>query len=320
MNNTVTALVDKSYKFAMQHSLKSKISCCGKGLHSGANVSITLVPAPENTGIIFRQINANKNPVDIAAHVDNVVDDRLCTTLGNSEGNTIATVEHLMAALRGCEIDNLYVEVEGSELPIMDGSSAPFVFLIECAGVVEQNAPRKAIQIIKPISVENEERLVELTPGTGFSVSFEIEFGSNAIGQQCMNIDLVNGTFKGELSRARTFGFIEEVDQLRSMGLALGGSLDNAVVLNGDEVLNEGGLRYKDEFVRHKILDCIGDLYLVGAPIIGHFKGYRSGHALNHSILRSLLSNEDSWNYTTTMLEENEISHEHEELPSLAIA
>lgn len=320
MNNTVTALVDKSYKFAMQHSLKSKISCCGKGLHSGANVSITLVPAPENTGIIFRKINANKNPVDIAAHVDNVVDDRLCTTLGNSEGNTIATVEHLMAALRGCEIDNLYVEVEGSELPIMDGSSAPFVFLIECAGVVEQNAPRKAIQIIKPISVENEERLVELTPGTGFSVSFEIEFGSNAIGQQCMNIDLVNGTFKGELSRARTFGFIEEVDQLRSMGLALGGSLDNAVVLNGDEVLNEGGLRYKDEFVRHKILDCIGDLYLVGAPIIGHFKGYRSGHALNHSILRSLLSNEDSWNYTTTMLEENEISHEHEELPSLAIA
>ena len=320
MNNTVTALVDKSYKFAMQHSLKSKISCCGKGLHSGANVSITLVPAPENTGIIFRKINANKNPVDIAAHVDNVVDDRLCTTLGNSEGNTIATVEHLMAALRGCEIDNLYVEVEGSELPIMDGSSAPFVFLIECAGVVEQNAPRKAIQIIKPISVENEERLVELTPGAGFSVSFEIEFGSNAIGQQCMNIDLVNGTFKGELSRARTFGFIEEVDQLRSMGLALGGSLDNAVVLNGDEVLNEGGLRYKDEFVRHKILDCIGDLYLVGAPIIGHFKGYRSGHALNHSILRSLLSNEDSWNYTTTMLEENEISHEHEELPSLAIA
>jgi UDP-3-O-[3-hydroxymyristoyl] N-acetylglucosamine deacetylase len=320
LNNTVTALVDKSYKFAMQHSLKSKISCCGKGLHSGANVSITLVPAPENTGIIFRQINANKNPVDIAAHVDNVVDDRLCTTLGNSEGNTIATVEHLMAALRGCEIDNLYVEVEGSELPIMDGSSAPFVFLIECAGVVEQNAPRKAIQIIKPISVENEERLVELTPGIGFSVSFEIEFSSNAIGQQCMNIDLVNGTFKGVLSRARTFGFIEEVDQLRSMGLALGGSLDNAVVLNGDEVLNEGGLRYKDEFVRHKILDCIGDLYLVGAPIIGHFKGYRSGHALNHSILRSLLSNEDSWNYTTTMLEENEIGHEHEELPSLAIA
>ena len=320
MNNTVTALVDKSYKFAMQHSLKSKISCCGKGLHSGANVSITLVPAPENTGIIFRQINANKNPVDIAAHVDNVVDDRLCTTLGNSEGNTIATVEHLMAALRGCEIDNLYVEVEGKELPIMDGSSAPFVFLIECAGIVEQNAPRKAIQIIKPISVENEERLVELTPGTGFSVSFEIEFGSNAIGQQCMNIDLVNGTFKGELSRARTFGFIEEVDQLHSMGLALGGSLDNAVVLNGDEVLNEGGLRYKDEFVRHKILDCIGDLYLVGAPIIGHFKGYRSGHALNHSILRSLLSNQDSWNYTTTMLEENEIGQEHEELASLAIA
>jgi len=320
LNNTVTALVDKSYKFAMQHSLKSKISCCGKGLHSGANVSITLVPAPENTGIIFRKINANKNPVDIAAHVDNVVDDRLCTTLGNSEGNTIATVEHLMAALRGCEIDNLYVEVEGSELPIMDGSSAPFVFLIECAGVVEQNAPRKAIQIIKPISVENEERLVELTPGTGFSVSFEIEFSSNAIGQQCMNIDLVNSTFKGELSRARTFGFIEEVDQLRSMGLALGGSLDNAVVLNGDEVLNEDGLRYKDEFVRHKILDCIGDLYLVGAPIIGHFKGYRSGHALNHSILRSLLSNEDSWNYTTTMLEENEMGHEHEELPSLAIA
>jgi UDP-3-O-[3-hydroxymyristoyl] N-acetylglucosamine deacetylase len=202
----------------------------------------------------------------------------------------------------------------------MDGSSAPFVFLIECAGIVEQNAPRKVIQILKPISVESDGRLVELSPGPGFSVSFEIEFGSNAIGQQCMNIDLVNGTFKGELSRARTFGFIEEVDQLRSMGLALGGSLDNAVVVNGDEVLNEGGLRYKDEFVRHKILDCIGDLYLVGAPIIGHFKGYRSGHALNHAILRSLLSDQESWHYTTTMLEESNMGEEYEDLPSLAIA
>ncbi|MCZ6509524.1 MAG: UDP-3-O-acyl-N-acetylglucosamine deacetylase, partial [Alphaproteobacteria bacterium] len=214
----MTASVDKSSSYALQQTLKSKISCSGTGLHSGVNVSMTLLPAPPNTGIIFRRTDTDGNGLEVAALVENVVDDRMCTTLGDGEGATIATVEHLMAALCGCGIDNLYVEVEGSELPIMDGSAAPFVFLIECAGIVEQDAPRRVIEILKPVRVEDEDRQVELLPGDGFSVDFEIEFESDAIGRQDMSVDLVNGTFKGELSRARTFGFIEEVDQLRAMG------------------------------------------------------------------------------------------------------
>lgn len=281
---------------------------------------MTLLPAPPNTGIIFRRTDTDGNGLEVAALVENVVDDRMCTTLGDGEGATIATVEHLMAALCGCGIDNLYVEVEGSELPIMDGSAAPFVFLIECAGIVEQDAPRRVIKILKPVRVEDEDRQVELLPGDGFSIDFEIEFESDAIGRQDMSVDLVNGTFKGELSRARTFGFIEEVDQLRAMGLALGGSLDNAVVVSGNEVLNEDGLRYENEFVRHKILDCVGDLYLAGAPIIGHFKGHRSGHALNHSIVRSLLADQGSWRYTTVLRDRDDVIEELDELPTMVTA
>lgn len=281
---------------------------------------MTLLPAPPNTGIIFRRTDTDGNGLEVAALVENVVDDRMCTTLGDGEGATIATVEHLMAALCGCGIDNLYVEVEGSELPIMDGSAAPFVFLIECAGIVEQDALRRVIEILKPVRVEDEDRQVELLPGDGFSVDFEIEFESDAIGRQDMSVDLVNGTFKGELSRARTFGFIEEVDQLRAMGLALGGSLDNAVVVSGNEVLNEDGLRYENEFVRHKILDCVGDLYLAGAPIIGHFKGHRSGHALNHSIVRSLLADQGSWRYTTVLRDRDDVIEELDELPTMVTA
>lgn len=316
----MTASVDKSSSYALQQTLKSKISCSGTGLHSGVNVSMTLLPAPPNTGIIFRRTDTDGNGLEVAALVENVVDDRMCTTLGDGEGATIATVEHLMAALCGCGIDNLYVEVEGSELPIMDGSAAPFVFLIECAGIVEQDAPRRVIEILKPVRVEDEDRQVELLPGDGFSVDFEIEFESDAIGRQDMSVDLVNGTFKGELSRARTFGFIEEVDQLRAMGLALGGSLDNAVVVSGNEVLNEDGLRYENEFVRHKILDCVGDLYLAGAPIIGHFKGHRSGHALNHSIVRSLLADQGSWRYTTVLRDRDDVIEELDELPTVVTA
>lgn len=320
MEQTVKMVVDNSANYAPQQTLKSKISCCGTGLHSGANVSMTLLPAPTNTGIVFRRTDADGNGLEIAAHVENVVDDRMCTTLGDGQGATIATVEHLMAALSGCGIDNLYVEVDGAELPIMDGSAAPFVFLIECAGTVEQDTPRRAIEILKPVRVEDEHRLAELSPGEGFSVGFEIEFGSNAIGQQDMDVELVNGAFKGELSRARTFGFIEEVDQLRAAGLALGGSLDNAVVVSGDEVLNEDGLRYKDEFVRHKILDCVGDLYLAGAPIIGHFKASRSGHALNHSILRALLADQGSWRYTNVLRESDDLIEDFEEPLAVATA
>lgn len=316
---TVTKLGDKSSLIARQQTLKSKISCCGTGLHSGAKVSMTLLPAAPGTGVVFRRTDAAGKGLEVAAHVGNVVDDRMCTTLGDGRGANIATVEHLMAALSGCRVDNLIVEVDGGELPIMDGSAAPFVFLIECAGIASQAAPRRGVEILKPVCIEDGDRRAELLPGAGFSVGFEIEFGSGAIGQQDMAVQLVNGTFKGELSRARTFGFIEEVDQLRAMGLALGGSLDNAVVVSGDQVLNEDGLRYKDEFVRHKILDCVGDLYLAGAPIIGQFKGRRSGHALNHGILRALLADSSCWRYTM-MPREPEDLDEFEDLPAVATA
>ncbi len=316
----MTTLIDNSCDYALQQTLKSKISCCGTGLHSGAKVSMNLIPAPADTGIVFRRTDAGGNGLEIGAHFSNVVDDRMCTTLGDGNGASIATVEHLMAALSGCGIDNLFVEVDGGELPIMDGSAAPFVFLIECAGIVAQDVPRRAIEVLKPVSVDDQGRRAEIAPGEGFSVGFEIEFGSGAIGQQDMAVTLVNGTFKGELSRARTFGFIEEVDQLRAMGLALGGSLDNAVVVSGDEVLNEDGLRYKDEFVRHKILDSVGDLYLAGAPIIGHFKGYRSGHAMNHSILRSLFADQSAWRYTLMPRERDDFVEEFNELRAVASA
>ncbi|HCP00828.1 MAG: UDP-3-O-[3-hydroxymyristoyl] N-acetylglucosamine deacetylase [Alphaproteobacteria bacterium] len=282
----------------LQHTIKSEIGCSGTGLHTGETVSILLKPAPANTGIVFRRTDQIGNGTEIPALVENVVEATLCTTLGDKDGVTIATVEHLLAALAGCLIDNAIVEVDGSEVPIMDGSAAPFVFLIECAGTIAQDTPRRTIEVLKHVDVELDGRQVSLSPGNGFSVGFEIDFDSNVIGRQDMNVRLVNGTFKGQISRARTFGFVEEVDQLRRMGLALGGSLDNAVVVSGDEILNDEGLRYEDEFVRHKILDCVGDLYLAGAPISGHFEGYRSGHAMNHEIVRALFADPSAWRYT----------------------
>ena len=238
-----------------------------------------------------------------------MVEATLCTTLGNDEGIKVATVEHLLAALAGCRIDNVYVEVDGPEMPIMDGSAAPFVFLIECAGVVGQSKSRRIIEVLKRVTVSDNGREASLSPGDGFSVGFEIDFDSDAIGKQDKNVRLVNGTFKGEISRARTFGFAEEVDQLRKMGLARGGSLDNAVVVSGGKILNDEGLRYDDEFVRHKILDCVGDLYLAGAPISGHFQGFRSGHAMNHAIVRALFSDPTAWRYVDAdeSLEEPEL-------------
>jgi UDP-3-O-[3-hydroxymyristoyl] N-acetylglucosamine deacetylase len=286
---------DPIYGEHLQHTLKSEIGCSGTGLHSGNTVSIVLKPAPEDTGIVFRRTDKDGNNAEIEARVENVVEATLCTTLGNDDGIKIATVEHLLAALAGCHIDNVIVEVDGPEMPIMDGSAAPFVFLIECAGIVAQSKPRRVIEVLKRVAVSDNGREASLSPGDGFSVGFEIDFDSNAIGKQDKSVRLVNGTFKGEISRARTFGFAEEVDQLRKMGLARGGSLDNAVVVQGDEILNEEGLRYDDEFVRHKILDCVGDLYLAGAPISGHFQGFRSGHAMNHAIVRALFADPTAW-------------------------
>jgi UDP-3-O-[3-hydroxymyristoyl] N-acetylglucosamine deacetylase len=235
----------------------------------------------------------------VAATWRNAVDSALCTRIHNGEGISISTIEHLMAAFAGAEIDNIVVEIDGPEVPIMDGSAAPFLFLIECAGIAEQDAPRRAIKILKTVTVADRGKSVSLMPDHGFSMSFEIDFASRVVSRQDISVVFDSETFKSEISRARTFGFLHEVDQMRAAGLARGGSLDNAVVVSGDTILNEGGLRYSDEFVRHKLLDSLGDLYLAGAPFIGHFRGVRSGHALNRQLLEALFADPTAWCETT---------------------
>jgi UDP-3-O-[3-hydroxymyristoyl] N-acetylglucosamine deacetylase len=287
-----------------QHTIKNPISCSGVGLHSGANISLTLKPAAANSGIVFVRTDLDASAADclISARWDNVSDTTMCTTLSNAAGAKVATVEHLMAALAGCGVDNLLVEVDGPEVPIMDGSSAPFVFLVECAGLLPQGAPRRAIRVLKQVEIWHEDSRVALVPSEGFSVSFEIEFDTAAIENNDGFFDLHNGGFKREICRARTFGFESDVQRLMELGLARGGSLDNAVVIgNDDQILNEGGLRYGDEFVRHKVLDCVGDLYLSGGPMLGHFAGFRSGHTLNNGLLRKLFEDRDAWEYCETM-------------------
>lgn len=223
----------------------------------------------------------------------------MCTTIQNDQNVKVATIEHLMAAFAGSNIDNAIVELDGPEVPVMDGSSAPFMFLIECADVVNLGRPRQYIKVLKEIEVDDGSAVAILSPGDNISVSFEIDFENQRIGKQNCSFNLRNGTFKKEISRARTFGFLSELEHLKKMGLAKGGSLENAIVLSGEDILNEEGLRYRDEFVRHKALDAIGDLYLAGAPIIGQFQGYRSGHALNNKLLQTFLSDNEAWCYTT---------------------
>ena len=278
-----------------QYTLKDAIDCTGVGLHSGSRVSMTLRPAEPDRGIVFRRTDIAGGGVEIPARWDAVVDTRLNTTLGDGNGVTVGTVEHVMAALSGAGVDNAVIELNGPEVPIMDGSAAPFIFLIECAGVVEQDAPRRVIEILRPVSVGDRERSAMLSPGNSFSVSFEIDFKGTLIDQQQFFGDFSNGAFRRDIARARTFGFEEEVEALRAAGLARGGSLDNAIVVSGERILNDDGLRFDDEFVRHKVLDSIGDLYLAGGQIIGHFHGFRSGHGLNHELLRALFANEDAW-------------------------
>jgi UDP-3-O-[3-hydroxymyristoyl] N-acetylglucosamine deacetylase len=282
-----------------EKTLQSPVSCSGVALHSGVDVALRLLPAEIGSGIVVRRTDIANGGSLIPVNWKNVVSSQLATTIGNDYGVTVSTVEHLMAALAGCEIDNVVIEVNGSELPIIDGSAAPFVNLIETAGVVEQDAPRRAIQILSPISVKDNEKSLSLVPGDRFSISFEIDFQASSIPCQKLAISPINGTFKSDIAKARTFGFAEDVDRMRSAGLALGGSLDNAIVISGNKILNQDGLRYEDEFVRHKILDCVGDLYLAGAPIIGHVNGSRSGHALNHELLRTLFEQKDAWRYSS---------------------
>jgi UDP-3-O-[3-hydroxymyristoyl] N-acetylglucosamine deacetylase len=286
---------------ASQQTLKTGIGCRGVGLHSGQKVTMTMRPAPPDTGIVFRRSDAG---AEIRASWANTIDSALCTVLSNGEGIRIGTVEHLMAALAGAEIDNAIVELDGPEVPIMDGSAAPFVFLIECAGVVEQDAARRGIKVLKPVSVIEDGAAAELHPDHGFSMSFEIDFDNALIRRQdmCVVFDpgtFKSATFKSELSRARTFGLLNEVDRLLAAGFGRGGSLDNVIVVSDDRVLNRDGLRFGDEFVRHKLLDAFGDLYLAGGPIIGHFRGKRSGHGQTRRLLAALFADTDAWCYTT---------------------
>ncbi len=279
---------------ARQRTLNKPIHCTGIGVHSGLPVTLRLLPAPTGHGIVFRRVDLN--PVqEIRATWNNVVDTRLCTVIGNESGATVGTIEHLMAALAGCGVDNTIVEIDGAEVPIMDGSSEAFVFLLECAGLVSQNAARKAIKIVKPIVLNEGDKHASFRPAPVSSFTLEIDFDTAVVGKQRRSMVLGRESFKQDLAQARTFGFLHEVDALRRVGLARGGSLDNAVVINGDRIMNDGGLRFQDEFVRHKLLDAVGDLYLAGKPIIGHFEGERSGHAMNNQLLHALFATPGAW-------------------------
>lgn len=282
-----------------QRTLKTAIRATGVGLHTGQKVYMTLRPAPENAGIVFRRVDLEQ-PVDIPADPGLVGETMLGTTLIR-DGVKVATVEHLMSALAGLGIDNVTVDLSAPEVPIMDGSAAPFVFLLQSAGIEEQNAPKRFIRIRRRVRVEDGDKWAELTPFNGFKVNFGISFNHpvfNKLDQEA-SIDFSSTSFLKEVSRARTFCFLRDVETLRGQNLTLGGSLDNAIVLDDYRILNEDGLRYANEFVIHKILDAIGDLYLLGHSLIGEFTAHKSGHELNNRLLRALISDQEAWEEVT---------------------
>lgn len=285
-----------------QQTLATSVEMEGVGLHSGRLVSLRLCPAKAGSGITFVRTDIteadNCDPV-IPARWDNVSDTRLCTVIANAHGISVGTVEHLMAALRGCGIDNARIELDGPEVPVMDGSSAPFIAAIDRAGIAVQNAPRTVIEILKEIEVKRGEKYVRLSPHNGFAFSGRIAFAHPDIGDQRYDITLLNGNFRHDIAEARTFGFLHEVRFMREQGLALGGSLENAVVLDEQKVLNSEGLRYEDEFIRHKLLDAIGDLYLAGAPVRGLYEGNCPGHALNNALLHALFADKSAYRIVT---------------------
>ena len=282
-----------------QRTLKNVIRATGVGLHSGKKVYLTLRPAPVDTGIVFVRTDLDPE-VQIPASADSVTDTTLCTAL-SKDGVKVATVEHLMSALAGLGIDNAYVDVSAPEVPIMDGSAGPFVFLIQSAGIAEQNAAKKFIRIKREVVVRDGEKEAIFLPHQGFKVSFSIDFDHPVFEaqKQSAEVDFSTTSFVKEVSRARTFGFMRDLEYLRSNNLALGGSLDNAIVVDDYRIVNEGGLRYDDEFVKHKVLDAIGDLYQLGHSLIGEFRGVKSGHALNNQLCRALMENQDAWEIVT---------------------
>lgn len=278
-----------------QRTLKNTIRATGVGLHTGDKVYLTLHPSAANTGIRFRRVDL-ETPMMIAARPENVGETKLSTTLMR-DGVKVSTVEHLLSALAGLGIDNAIIDVSAPEVPIMDGSAGPFVFLLQSAGVVEQDAPKQYIRIKRAVRVEDGDKWAAFEPFDGFKVTFTIDFEHPAFSDHLKTavMDFSSTTFVKEVSRARTFGFMRDIEFLRENNLALGGSLDNAIVVDDDKVLNEDGLRYADEFVKHKILDAIGDLYLLGYSLIGEYQGFKSGHALNNKLLLTLLEQKDAW-------------------------
>jgi UDP-3-O-[3-hydroxymyristoyl] N-acetylglucosamine deacetylase len=285
----------KGFVGARQTTLASEISLTGTGVHSGAPVSITLCPADGDTGLRFLISNGDADGIEIAADHQWVTGVTLCTMLGDGNGASVATVEHVLAALRGLGVDNALIEIDSAEVPIMDGSAAPFVEAIDEVGLAELDTPRRFLKVLKPICVEDGGAVGELTPHNGFHLDVEIDFETKLIGTQKIEMDVNPGSFRREIARARTFGFMNDVERLWAAGLALGASLDNTVAIGDDRIINREGLRYADEFVRHKALDAVGDLALAGAPILGSFRSRRGGHRLNALVLKTLFADPDAW-------------------------
>lgn len=279
----------------MQNTLESKVSLKGVGLHTGRKINLSIAPADEDCGIVFIRTDVQDKNNVIPALWSRVSDTQLCTVIANAEGVSVGTVEHLMSALRGCNIDNAVIELNGPEVPVMDGSAMPFVQLIEAAGIAKQSAPRRMIRILKTVTVEKDGKRASLSPAEGSIFAGEIEFDHPDIGRQVFETQLLNGNFKHEIADSRTFGFLHEVEWMRRQGLALGGSLENAIVLDRSAVMNPEGLRHEDEFIRHKLLDAIGDMYLAGAPIIGAYDGLKAGHAMNNAVLQALFADKDAY-------------------------
>ena len=282
-----------------QRTIKTSVKVTGVGLHSGEKVTLGLRPAPANSGIVFCRVD--RKPVEqIRANADLVHDTRLSTCMEQNSVR-VATVEHLMSALSGLGIDNVYVDLDSAEVPIMDGSAGTFIFLLQSAGIVEQSAAKKFIRVKKAVEVKQGDKWVRFDPFNGYKLTFTINFSHPVFAntKQHVVVDLGEHSYVRDISRARTFGFMQDVEAMRAQGLALGGSLDNAIVMDDYRVLNPDGLRFEDEFVKHKVLDAIGDLYMLGHPIIGAFSGYKSGHALNNALLRELLADAEAWEYVT---------------------
>lgn len=299
----------KGFVGARQTTLAGEISITGTGVHSGAPVSIVLCPADSNTGFRFHLANGEADGTEIESDHRNVSGVTLCTVIGDGNGASVATVEHLLAALRGLGVDNAIIEIDSPEVPIMDGSSVRFVEAIDEIGLVELEAPRRYLKVLKRVSVEEGGAFGELRPHNGFHLDVEIDFDSELVGRQRIEIDLNPGSFRRELSRARTFGFMKDVESLWKAGLALGASLENTVAIGDDRIINREGLRYSDEFVRHKALDAVGDLALAGAPILGAYISRRGGHRLNSLVLKALFADAEAWSFVEAPRPVREVRH-----------